>query len=232
MARRTKRVAGGSTLTLAERAGLHAALGEVARLAVVDELLTSDRSPAELGERLAMRSNLLARHLDVLEGVGLIVRTPSAADGRRKYVQLRLDRLALVHPVVLPVPDRVLFVCTQNAARSPLAAALWRRHTGGAAASAGVRPAERVHPGAVAAAERAGVRLGGIVPRHLAEPGGVEPGTQVITVCDQVHEELVTPAGWWHWSLPDPVRVGTRRAFDATAQRLIDRIAPFATPTR
>ena len=46
---------------------MHAALGEPARLAIVDELAVSDRSPKELGERLDIPSNLLAHHLTVLE---------------------------------------------------------------------------------------------------------------------------------------------------------------------
>ncbi|MEK8110491.1 hypothetical protein NKG94_51535 [Micromonospora sp. M12] len=39
-----------------------------------------------------------------------------------------------------------MFVCTRNSARSQLAAALWsdRAHT--PAASAGTKPADRVHP--------------------------------------------------------------------------------------
>ena len=45
---------------LAARAALHAALSEPARLAIVDELAVSDRSPKELGARLGIPSNLLA----------------------------------------------------------------------------------------------------------------------------------------------------------------------------
>jgi protein-tyrosine-phosphatase len=214
-------------MTLDDRARLHAALGERARLAIVDDLLTSDRSPAELGERLGMRSNLLARHLDVLEQVGLIRRWSSAADGRRKYVRLDLTRLARVQPIELTAPRRVLFVCTQNTARSPLAAALWRHAGRGEASSAGLRPAPRVHAGAVAAARRRGMDLGGGGPRALDDVTDLTPATQVITVCDSVHEELEPPASWWHWSVPDPVEVGTRQAFDDAIAQLVERMAHF-----
>ncbi len=54
------------------RASRHAALGDPVRLAIVDELASSDRSPVELRRRYGLESNLLAHHLDVLEEVGLI----------------------------------------------------------------------------------------------------------------------------------------------------------------
>lgn len=189
--------------------------------------MVSDRSPAELCQRLGMRSNLMARHLDVLEQVGLISRTASSADGRRKYVRLHHDRLVRVQPVDVPVPARVLFVCTQNAARSPMAAGLWQRHTGRPARSAGVRPAARVHPGAVAAAARVGVDIATTTPRMLDVHRDSGRSTQVITVCDQVHEELEVPDDWWHWSIPDPVAAGSRRAFDAAVRHLRQRIEAF-----
>ncbi|MCB1262135.1 MAG: winged helix-turn-helix transcriptional regulator, partial [Acidimicrobiales bacterium] len=74
--------------TVHERAARHAALGDPVRLAIVDELSTSDRAPVELRRRLDLASNLLAHHLDVLEAVGLIERSRSSGDGRRRYVHL------------------------------------------------------------------------------------------------------------------------------------------------
>lgn len=216
-------------LDVEARASLHAALGEPARLAIVDDLLVSDRSPVELGRRLGMRSNLLARHLDVLEHVGLIMRSPSHRDGRRKYVRLVLPVLATVQLVKLPRPDRVLFVCTRNTARSPLAAGLWQQRTGGTAASAGLDPADRVHPGAVAAARRVGVDLTPVTPRHLDTVDDVSGAVQVITVCDSVHEAVDAAASWWHWSIADPVELGTRAAFDEAVAALLARIEPFTT---
>ncbi|HEX9681484.1 MAG TPA: hypothetical protein VGA13_00225 [Acidimicrobiales bacterium] len=71
-----------------QRAERNAALGETARLTIVDELFASDRSLVELRRRLGMESNLLAHHLDVLERVGLIQRSRSSGDGRRRYVRI------------------------------------------------------------------------------------------------------------------------------------------------
>jgi len=204
------------------RAAMHAALGEAARLAIVDELTVSDRSPKELGERLGIPSNLLAHHLTVLEDVGLILRFASAGDGRRKYVRLVREPLARLEVRgSFPAGD-VLFLCSHNSARSQLAAALWTARTGRSAESAGTHPAPRVHRGAVAAARRAGLPLGDARPRLVGE---IVAGTQVVTVCDRAHEELDPAPGWWHWSIPDPVEAGTSAAFDNVVADLDTRIA-------
>ena len=80
-------------MNVIERAGMHAALGEPVRLAMVDDLAVSDRAPVELAERHGLASNLLAHHLDVLEQAGLIERSRSSGDGRRRYVRLRHEVL-------------------------------------------------------------------------------------------------------------------------------------------
>lgn len=211
-----------SSLSVDERAARHAALGDPVRLAIVDELASSDRAPIELRRLLSLESNLLAHHLDVLEGVGLIERSRSSGDGRRRYVHLRRNGLDGLAPgrVLSPVP--ALFVCSANSARSQLAAALWRRCTGQPATSAGTHPAPRVHPGAVAAARRAGLDLSGAIPQALAELS--DTSALVVTVCDRAHEELAPGEDWLHWSIPDPVPVGTKAAFDAAVAELTDRI--------
>ena len=53
-----------------QRAALHAALGDPARLRVVDLLRRGDASPSELSSSLSMPSNLLAFHLGALESAG------------------------------------------------------------------------------------------------------------------------------------------------------------------
>jgi protein-tyrosine-phosphatase len=116
----------------------------------------------------------------------------------------------------------VLFVCSQNSARSQLAAALWRDLAGADATSAGTHPAARVHPGAVAAARRAGLDLGEARPRSLDE---VDMPDAVVTVCDRAHEELAPTDGWLHWSIADPVPDGRRAAFDRVVDDLRQRIA-------
>src|SRR5437763_12306466 len=64
---------------------------------------------------------------------------------------------------------RVLFVCLHNAGRSQMSEALFERAAGGRheAASAGTRPAERVHPEVVEAMGELGFELNGRRPRVL-----------------------------------------------------------------
>ena len=73
------------------RVDRHAALGDPSRLAIVDHLVLSDRSPQELQRLIDIPSNLLAHHLEVLEAVGLIERSRSSGDGRRRYAHLLLE---------------------------------------------------------------------------------------------------------------------------------------------
>lgn len=209
------------------RAGLHAALGEPVRLAIVEQLAASDRAPSVLSAQFGLPGNLLAHHLDVLERAGLIERRMSAGDRRRRYVRLRRHVLTDLTVGTNRRRGRALFVCTHNSARSQLAAALWRQRTGDDATSAGTHPAARVHRGAVAAARRAGLDLGDAHPRALEEAD--LDADLVVTVCDRAHEELDATPDWLHWSIPDPVEVGTRQAFDTALAELDHRISAIAT---
>ena len=89
---------------------MHAALADPARLHITDVLADGDASPSELAAMLAMPSNLLAHHLQVLEGAGLVTRRRSEGDRRRTY--LRLVPGALDTPAGGPAraARRVLFV--------------------------------------------------------------------------------------------------------------------------
>ena len=152
---------------LHQRATRHAALGDPVRLAILDQLATSDRAPVELRRLIGVESNLLAHHLDVLEEVGMISRSRSNGDGRRRYVHLLRDSFSGLVPGRRLATGRALFVCTRNSARSQLAAALWQEMTRSPAVSAGTHPATHVHPRAIAAAERAGLDLTNATPQTL-----------------------------------------------------------------
>ncbi|MFL6075214.1 MAG: helix-turn-helix domain-containing protein [Mycobacteriales bacterium] len=217
--------------SVVERARSHAALGEPARLAIVDRLLLGDASPGEIGRALGLPSNLLAHHLKSLERAGLVERSRSEGDHRRVYLRSRPAALAGLAPTGTVDAPRVVFVCTRNSARSQLAAALWKRRSGVPAASAGTTPARQVHPLAVAAARAHGLSLARTRTRHVEEV--VRPGDLVVAVCDNAHEQLgVRAPGRLHWSVPDPARTGTADAFEGALRELADRVDRLAPAVR
>ncbi|MFJ6198709.1 helix-turn-helix domain-containing protein [Micromonospora sp. NPDC092111] len=209
--------------SLPGRARIHAALGDPARLAIVDALTLGDASPGEIAGTLKMPTNLVAHHVKVLTDAGLVTRGRSEGDRRRTYLRLRPEALATLNPPPLAGVGRVVFVCTHNSARSQLAAALWSDRTHSATASAGTRPARRVHPRAVAVARRHGLDLD---PTGTAQVADVARDDDLlIAVCDNAHEELTGPIRpRLHWSVPDPVRVDTDAAFEAAFTDLADRV--------
>lgn len=213
-------------------AAVHGALGEPHRLAVVDALDLGDRTPGELATALDLPLNHLAFHLSALEAAGLVERRRSAGDGRRRYVRLRHAVLedagiALGAPDP-PAAERVLFVCSRNAARSQLAAALWRGRTGRTAQSAGRAPAARVHPLAVAIAGSRGVDL------STARPQGLEAVAEsvdlVVTVCDRALEagDPFDDVPHLHWSVDDPIADGRPAAFAKAYDDVAERIEHLA----
>jgi protein-tyrosine-phosphatase/DNA-binding transcriptional ArsR family regulator len=234
--------------TLEDRAAIHAALAEPVRLAIVDSLVLGDASPSELGQALGLSSNLLAHHLKVLQEAGLVRRARSEADRRRSYVQLVPDALAGLNPAVSALTraaSRVVFVCTHNSARSQLAAALWNHHsrppcvqvptdTGPAdavsAVSAGTDPSPSVNHRAIDIARRNGIPLSSPRTAHIHHV--LQPGDLVVAVCDNAYEDLQQRSAL-HWSVPDPVRLGTDEAFAVAFTDIAARVArlvPAITP--
>lgn len=214
-------------MELSERAVRHAALGDERRLLIVDQLVTGDRTVAELAELVGMRGNLLAHHLDVLDDAGLIKRRVSEGDHRRRYVSLR--------PEGIPVPAEqpwhrvgaVAFVCTRNSARSQFAAALWARIKGAAASSAGNHPADSVHPTAISVASEFGVDISTATPNgYDSLPADTD---LIISVCDRANEAGVPEARTrLHWSVPDPVPAGNASAFRSAFADIAGRMERLA----
>lgn len=214
--------------SLEKRAATHAALADPARLQIIDLLALGDRSPGELQAALGLASNLLAHHLGVLDRTELITRSRSEGDRRRSYIRLRPLALDGLLPAPVLAARRVVFVCTGNSARSPLAAALWAQTSTIPATSAGTHPATATSSKAIAVAERRGLPFGSHTPRDL--DGVIGEGDLVVTVCDRAHEELhraheeLHRADALHWSVPNPGRVGTNAAYDATFDEIARRI--------
>jgi ArsR family transcriptional regulator, arsenate/arsenite/antimonite-responsive transcriptional repressor / arsenate reductase (thioredoxin) len=224
------------------------------RWAIVGLLAESDLRTGELVARTGQAPSLVSYHLGRLRDAGLVSVRRSTADGRDSYHALDLDALgqavgamaAQVHPRLLaeaaspraggPAPGRrpeataaVLFICTGNSARSPMAEG-WLNHLAGGrvtARSAGVTPAP-LHPLAVAAMAEHGVDISGHRPVHVND-FTVGSFTRVITLCDRAREacgELPAAAGAAHWSIPNPAQAHPPDldAFRATARELQARI--------
>jgi protein-tyrosine-phosphatase len=217
-------------MDIGERARIHAALGDAARLRIVDELALSDRTFQELASAAGLPGNAAAHHLDVLESAGLIERHVSEGDRRRRYIGLRSGRLdGLVEGSPLR-PRIVLFVCTHNSARSQFAAALWRSRTGGAANSAGTAPANRVHPKAVRVAAEFGLDLATMSPKGYGAL--TEQPDLIVSVCDRAREAgLPFEVPSIHWSVPDPVTRGTVEAFRSAFGEISVRVDRLASAT-
>jgi protein-tyrosine-phosphatase len=107
----------------------------------------------------------------------------------------------------------VLFACTGNSARSPIAEALLRRRAGGHVEvfSAGSRPKPRIHPHAVRVLrDRFGIDIADQAPRHL-DTVADQLFDHVITLCDKVREvcpDFGDHPRFVHWSIPDPAATG------------------------
>lgn len=108
----------------------------------------------------------------------------------------------ITHP-----PQRVLFLCIHNSARSQMAEGFARQlaPSGTEVWSAGTEPS-RVHPDAVAVMAEAGVDLQSHRSKALAEVPWQTADT-VVTLCGEAEEAcpvLPAPVRRVHWPLPDP----------------------------
>lgn len=205
-----------------------AALGDPVRLAIVDLLQDQDLSPDAVATALDLPSNLLAHHLKLLTEVGIIARNRSQADGRRTYLHLALGAFADLLPVAAQISTpRVVFVCTENSARSVMAEALWQQHSSAPVTSAGTDPAHRINPRTRTAVRRAGLTLEQREPRDLDEV--LRPTDLIVSVCDAVNEKLTRRANrHLHWSITDPALIGTDAAFSQTFGQIQERVLTLA----
>ncbi len=123
---------------------------------------------------------------------------------------------------------KVLFLCTENAARSQMAEGLANHLLAGKvkAFSAGVRPT-RLNPFAVKALAEIGIDLRGQRSKSIDDLGD-EQFDLVITVCDQAREQCPIFPGTTrvlHLGLPDPARAaGSEEEILAVFRRVRDAI--------
>lgn len=219
------------------------------RWKMLTTLAGSDYRVRELVARVGEPQNLISYHLRLLRDGGLVTATRSSFDGRDSYYHLDLDRCAAalaetgatLHPALRqdatpPIPRvgrrrlAVLFVCTGNSARSPMAEALLRHHTADrvTAASAGSRPKPHLHPSTVRVLrDQFGIDITGRQPRHL-DTLADHRFDHVITLCDKAREscpEFPEHPRRSHWSIPDPATANdSRSAFHNTATEIDTRV--------
>lgn len=100
---------------------------------------------------------------------------------------------------------QVLFVCTRNAGRSQMAAALLEELGDGRVRvrSAGTTPADEVHPEVVEAMREVGIDLSSRVPRVL-EDAAVRSSDVVITMGCGDACPVYPGKRYEDWDLPDP----------------------------
>jgi arsenate reductase (thioredoxin) len=102
------------------------------------------------------------------------------------------------------IPE-VLFVCTHNAGRSQMAAALLGREAAGRVrvASAGSQPADQLNPAVVAAMAEIGLDISGQFPKPLTGPQ-VQAADIVITMGCGDACPVYPGKRYLDWDLPDP----------------------------
>ena len=126
---------------------------------------------------------------------------------------------------------RVLFVCRQNSGRSQIAEAYLKKLAGDRihVESAGLKPAETVHPLVVEVMREEGFDLSDKKPQSVFEL--YKEGrrfSHIVTVCSQTEGKCPTYPGFterWHVPFPDPSKVtGTREEQMAKVRSIRDMI--------
>lgn len=99
----------------------------------------------------------------------------------------------------------VLFVCTHNAARSQMAAALLDQRAAGRmhVVSAGSQPADQLNPSVVRAMAEIGIDISREVPKQLS-PDQVQAADVVITMGCGDACPVYPGKRYLDWELPDP----------------------------
>ena len=222
-------------------------------------LSRSDYCVQDLSRLIAQPQNLVSYHLKQLRGHHIVTERRSAADSRDIYYSLDFATLhtlyfaaaETLHPALsitdttleeevshLPdTPIRVLFLCTENSARSQMAEALMRHLSKGKveAFSAGSHPSS-IHPYAVRTMAAIGIDISRQRSKHFDEFRG-QHFDYIITLCDHIIEVCPTfpdDPERIHWSFLNPATVeGTEHeryhAFEQTSLQLTNRIRLLLT---
>ncbi len=126
------------------------------------------------------------------------------------------------------LPSSVLFMCTLNAFRSPMAEALLKRLHGARifVDSCGIRPEETIDPFVVEVLAEMGVDASGHVPKSLVELGDPTSFDLIITLSPEAHHhamELTRTSALEveYWATMDPTAVMGSREQRLMAYRIM-----------
>ncbi len=216
------------------------------------ELAQGDQRVRELVAATGQPQNLVSYHLRQLREGGLVTAGRSSFDARDTYYSLDLAACSralaaagsALHPALGVMPQaaagagtrterrRVLFVCTGNSGRSPMAEALLRYRSAGrvCSASAGIVP-KPVHPDAAAVMlDKYRIDISRHRPTRV-DAVASERFDYVISLCDKAREACPDFSGRparIHWSVADSAAGEGGRAgyaaFERTAGELDSRI--------
>jgi protein-tyrosine-phosphatase len=134
---------------------------------------------------------------------------------------------------VADVPE-VLFMCTHNAGRSQMAAALLARAAGGRVrvTSAGSEPASEINPAVVAAMAEIGIDISREVPKPLGA-GQAQAADVVVTMGCGDACPVFPGKRYLDWALPDPAGLTVeqvRPIRDEIASRVTALLAELGVP--
>lgn len=123
--------------------------------------------------------------------------------------------------IITRPPQKVLFLCVHNSARSQMAEAYARRlaPAGALVWSAGTEPS-RVHPDAIQAMTEVGIEMTGQTSKAIADVPWREADT-VVTLCSEAETAcpvLPSPVRRVHWPLPDPAAAPEGERLEAFRQ--------------
>jgi arsenate reductase (thioredoxin) len=149
-----------------------------------------------------------------------------------RFARERLRALAQIEGFLAKDVPEVLFVCTHNAGRSQMAAALLNRHAGGRVhvRSAGSTPADQLNPAVVTAMGEIGLDLSEEFPKPLTDEV-VRAADAVITMGCGDACPIYPGKRYEDWDLDDPagqpleVVRRIRDEIDGRVRTLLDELA-------
>jgi arsenate reductase len=126
----------------------------------------------------------------------------------------------------------VLFVCTHNAGRSQMAAAILDREAAGRVlvASAGSQPADQLNPAVVQAMAEIGIDISREIPKRLTSEKVAAADVVIRMGCGDACP-VYPGKRYLDWDLPDPAGMdldGVRRVRDDISRRVMQLLPQLA----